>query len=66
VAPKRLGSVRKAEPVASLMVLGVSEHIQLGYPAGCAQVPTDDAVGRLSELIAEMRPHSSSHSGPTG
>lgn len=65
--PKRLAALRETERVASLTVLGVTEHVQLGYPdGGCAEVPTDDAVGRLAEVIADVRPDTVLTFGPDG
>lgn len=65
--PERLASVREAELCASLSVLGVTEHVQLGYrDGGCAEVPTDAAVGRLAELIDDVRSDTVLTFGPDG
>jgi LmbE family N-acetylglucosaminyl deacetylase len=65
--PERLARLREAELAASLEALGVSEHIQLGYPDGrCAHVPADDAVGRLAEVFADVRPDTVLTFGPDG
>ena len=63
----RLASLREAELAASLAVLGVTDHRQLGYPdGGCAEVPADDAVSRLAELMAEVEPDTVLSFGPDG
>jgi LmbE family N-acetylglucosaminyl deacetylase len=65
--PARLGPVRVAELAASLAVLGVTEHHQLGYPdGGCGRVPVSEAVGRLVDLMAEVRPDTVLTFGPDG
>lgn len=65
--PARLAPVREAELAASLAVLGVSEHRQLGYPdGGCAAVPAGEAVDRLAALVAEVRPDTVLTFGPDG
>jgi LmbE family N-acetylglucosaminyl deacetylase len=65
--PARLARLREAELAASLAVLGVTEHRQLGYPdGGCAGVPTYEAVGRLVDLLAEVRPATVLTFGPDG
>jgi LmbE family N-acetylglucosaminyl deacetylase len=65
--PSRLAPLREAELATSLAVLGVADHRQLGYPdGGCAAVPADEAVGRLIEIIAEVRPDTVLTFGPDG
>ena len=65
--PARLAQVREAELAASLAVLGVSEHRQLGYPdGGCAAVPAVEAVDRLAALVAEVGPDTVLTFGPDG
>jgi LmbE family N-acetylglucosaminyl deacetylase len=65
--PARLSARRDAELAASLALLGVSEHIQLGYPdGGCAEVPADEAVDRLAALISDIRPDTVLTFGPDG
>lgn len=65
--PARLAALRDAEQAASLAVLGVTDRRHLGYPdGGCAAVPTDDAVGRLAALVAEIRPDTVLTFGPDG
>jgi LmbE family N-acetylglucosaminyl deacetylase len=65
--PETLASVREAELDACLAVLGVREHIWLDYPdGGCADVPVDEAVSRLTEILAEVRPDTVLTFGPDG
>ena len=65
--PSRLAPLREAELAASLAVLGVTDHRQLGYPdGGCAAVPTEEAIDRLTEIIAEVRPDTVLTFGPDG
>jgi LmbE family N-acetylglucosaminyl deacetylase len=62
-----LADVRTIEMAASLDVLGVREHHWLDYPDGaCAHIPENDAVGRLSELIADVSPDTVLTFGPDG
>ena len=65
--PERLAPLREAELAASLAVLGVTEHRQLGYPdGGCAEVAAGEAVGHLAEVLAEVRPDTVLTFGPDG
>ena len=65
--PARLARLREEELAASLAVLGVTEHRQLGYPdGGCAALRGGEAVLRLRELIAEVRPETVLTFGPDG
>ena len=65
--PSRLAPLREAELAASLAILGVTDHRQLGYPdGGCAAVPADEAIGLLAETIAEVRPETVLTFGPDG
>ena len=46
---KTMGEVRAAELLASLDLLGVKEHLWLGYIDGaCADIPAGEAVARSS------------------
>jgi len=50
-------AVREREMTACLAVLGVTEHRYLGYPdGGCADVPDEEAVARVADILAEVRP----------
>ena len=65
--PARLRPLRDAELVASLALLGVTDHRHLDYPdGGCDGVPAGEAVGRLVDLIAEVRPDTVLTFGPDG
>ena len=65
--PETLASVREAELDACLTVLGVREHIWLDYPdGGCAAVPADEAVSRVADIVAEVRPDTVLTFGPDG
>jgi LmbE family N-acetylglucosaminyl deacetylase len=49
--------LRERELNESFDVLGVTEHVWLDYPdGGCRDVDLDEAVGRVVELIEEIRP----------
>jgi len=62
-----LASVREKELEACLAVLGVREHIWLDYPdGGCADVPADEAVGRLVEIMRDVQPDTVLTFGPEG
>jgi LmbE family N-acetylglucosaminyl deacetylase len=62
-----LASVREKELDACLGVLGVREHIWLDYPdGGCAEVPVDEAVARLVEIIGDVQPDTVLTFGPEG
>jgi LmbE family N-acetylglucosaminyl deacetylase len=65
--PSRLALVREAELATSLALLGVTDHRPMGYPdGGCASVPAGEAIGRLVEIIAEVRPDTVLTFGPDG
>jgi len=62
-----LAAVRTAEMESALAVLGVTEHIWLGYPdGGCADVDQDEAVRRVTEVMAEVQPDTVLTFGPDG
>ena len=64
---KPLADVRTKELEAALAVLGVTEHHWLDYPdGGCAAVDQDEAIGRVAELMAEVRPDTVLTFGPDG
>jgi LmbE family N-acetylglucosaminyl deacetylase len=65
--PATLASVREAELEACLAVLGVREHTWLGYPdGGCADVPVDEAVDRIAEIMLDVQPDTVLTFGPDG
>lgn len=60
-------AVRGAELAASLAVLGVTEHVWLGYGDGrCDEVADDDAVAQLLPILDELRPDTVLTFGPDG
>jgi len=60
-------AVREAELAACLGVLGVTEHRWLGYGDGrCADVPDEEAVAVLAEVMTEVRPDAVLTFGPDG
>src|SRR3954471_10696078 len=62
-----LAAVRTAEMAAALAVLGVTEHHWLDYPdGGCAGVDQDEAVRRVTEVMAEVQPDTVLTFGPEG
>jgi LmbE family N-acetylglucosaminyl deacetylase len=65
--PQRLAAERAIELARCLEILGVSEHHWLGYRDGtCPEVDPSDAVGRLCELLEEVRPDTVLTFGPDG
>ena len=65
--PDRMAALRRTELDRCLEILGVDEHHWLDYPDGeCASVPLPEAVARLSEFIAEVRPDTVLTFGPDG
>jgi LmbE family N-acetylglucosaminyl deacetylase len=65
--PDTLANVRESELDACLAVLGVREHIWLDYPDGaCADVPVEEAVARLVEIVSEVQPDTVLTFGPDG
>jgi LmbE family N-acetylglucosaminyl deacetylase len=60
-------AVRETELAACLDVLGVTEHRWLGHGDGrCAEVPDEEAVTALTEVMAEVRPDTVLTFGPDG
>jgi LmbE family N-acetylglucosaminyl deacetylase len=60
-------AVRTTEMEACLAVLGVTEHRWLDLPdGGSADVPDDDPVGRIAQIIDEVRPDTTLTFGPDG
>ncbi|MEU4703714.1 PIG-L deacetylase family protein [Nonomuraea dietziae] len=65
--PHRLAAARARELARCLEILGVGEHHWLGYRDGqCAQVSRSDAVARLCDVIARVRPDTVLTFGPDG
>jgi LmbE family N-acetylglucosaminyl deacetylase len=62
-----LAAVRTAEMETALAMLGVTEHHWLDYPdGGCTGVDQDDAVRRVTEVMAEVQPDTVLTFGPEG
>jgi len=60
-------AVRETELAACLGVLGVTDHRWLGYGDGrCADVPDEEAVAVLTEVMADVRPDTVLTFGPDG
>lgn len=65
--PEEMGKVREAELMASLAVLGVTEHHWLDYIDGtCASVPHEEAAAKILAVIEEIHPDSVFTFGPDG
>jgi LmbE family N-acetylglucosaminyl deacetylase len=65
--PEKLAAERTVELARCLDILGVTEHRWLAYAdGGCAGVPAEEAVGRLCEVIDEVRPDTVVTFGPDG
>ncbi len=62
-----MGKVREAELMASLGVLGVTEHIWLDYYDGtCSQVDPKEGAERVRQIVATVQPRSVFTFGPDG
>lgn len=62
-----LAALRTEELAAALAELGITEHHWLDYPdGGCASVDQDEAVGRLAEIMRDVRPDTVLTFGPDG
>lgn len=67
IAPEELGPMREIELDKALALLGVTEHIWLGYPdGGCADVSSPEVVQRLAAIIADIKPDTVMGFGPDG
>lgn len=65
--PHRLAAARTDELVRSLGILGVSEHIWLGYHDGqCEEVSSSEVVTRLCGIIRQVQPDTVLTFGPDG
>lgn len=63
----QLAAVRSKEMETALAVLGVTEHHWLDYPdGGCADVDQDEAVRRVTAIMAEVAPDTVLTFGPDG
>jgi LmbE family N-acetylglucosaminyl deacetylase len=64
---KALADVRTKELEAAFAVLGVTEHHWLDYPdGGCTDVDQDEAIARVTEVMADVRPDTVLTFGPDG
>jgi LmbE family N-acetylglucosaminyl deacetylase len=62
-----MGKVREGELMRCLEILGVTEHRWLDYYDGtCADIPTEEGVERVRELIVEVGPQTVLTFGPDG
>ncbi len=62
-----LAAVRTTELEDAFAVLGVTEHHWLDYPdGGCADVDQDEAVRRITAILAQVRPDTVLTFGPDG
>ena len=65
--PSRLARTRELEVKASMAILGVDDHRFLGYEDGTLpSVDLDEGIGRVQELIEEIRPDTIVTFGPEG
>ncbi|GAB92144.1 PIG-L deacetylase family protein [Gordonia rhizosphera] len=65
--PARLARTRTEELAASLEILGVAEHVWLDHADGeCATADHAATIGRLSEIIDDVRPDTVITFGPDG
>jgi LmbE family N-acetylglucosaminyl deacetylase len=63
----QLADVRTKELAACLAELGVTEHTWLDYhDGGCDQVPDEEAIARLREIVAAVQPDTVLTFGPDG
>ncbi len=62
-----LGATRVAELRAALAVLGVEQHVWLGYPdGGCAEISQAKAVAGIRSLLRRFQPDTVITFGPDG
>jgi LmbE family N-acetylglucosaminyl deacetylase len=62
-----MGKVREVELMESLRVLGVTEHHWLDYYDGtCAQVPEEEGVEKIAQIMREVQPDTVFSFGPDG
>lgn len=67
IPPEELAPLRAAELEEALGILGVTEHIWLGYPdGGCADLDPTGPVARLVDIINTVQPDSILGFGPDG
>src|SRR5215204_3391662 len=65
--PQRLGQVRRWETAAAMAVLGVTEHLFLGYADGAlSDVDSVEAVARVGAILQQVAPDTILTFGPDG
>jgi LmbE family N-acetylglucosaminyl deacetylase len=65
--PAAMGTVREAELMDALALLGVTEHHWLDYHDGaCASVPGDEATRKIADIMETVNPDSVLTFGPEG
>ena len=65
--PAELTAIRKDELDASLSLIGVHEHVWLGYQdGGCADIPAADGAASVAKLISDVQPDTILTFGPDG
>jgi LmbE family N-acetylglucosaminyl deacetylase len=63
----RLGAIRESELMASMEVLGVTEHHWLDYEdGGCGDIDFEEGVARVQAIMNETRPRTVLTFGPDG
>src|SRR5947208_979553 len=62
-----MGKLREAELMESLGILGVTEHVWLDYYDGtCEQVPQEEGIAKVEEIMRDVQPDSVFSFGPEG
>lgn len=62
-----MGRIREAELLESLRILGVTEHHWLDYYDGkCGEVPLEEGVARVLEILSSVAPDTVLTFGPDG
>jgi LmbE family N-acetylglucosaminyl deacetylase len=65
--PHIMAKIREQELDECLAILGVTEHLWLDYRDGtCADVPIEEAAGKLEDIIGSVRPDTILTFGPEG
>ncbi len=63
----RLGEIREQELEQALQILGITKHHWLGYADGtCQDVPEQEAVAKIADLIKQYQPDTIITFGPDG
>jgi LmbE family N-acetylglucosaminyl deacetylase len=65
--PPRLARERTEELQRSLAAYGVTEHVWLDLPdGGCAEIPDEEVIPRLTQIVRDVRPQTVLTFGPDG